>query len=582
MEANDQARLAFDRLAARIFRTVTRFNPTEASWLGLHGANDKKLANRSAAVCEEELAAYGELKADLEKVPADRLDVARRIDHRLALGALTAQIAQQEKFPSWKLMPQNYVDEMVFGVYLPMIRTYAAVDTRARDILGRLKAAPRLYRQAAENITRPPRIFTETAILSARGAVDFLDTAVVEFIASVPRRDLRSRLESEKDRARRATERFTTYLEGPVLRRSSGRFAVGKPLFNKLLRHLHGIPFDADELLAIGRRVYDETLKEIKTVAGDIDGTKGWDRIVDDLKRKHPTSAGLIKTYVREMNRARSFVKRKNLASFPPGESIEVVPTPGFARPVIPYAAYLSPAPFEEAQKGTFWATLPDPGFPEAHKEAMLQGHMTDGIAVTSLHEAYPGHHLQLAHANRVGRPLRHLFTTSVMAEGWALYCEEMMYEQGFYKSPASRLLQLKDLLWRACRVTIDVGLHTGKMTFEDAVELLVSKAKLERPNAEAEVRRYCATPTQPMSYVVGKILIHELLRDYKAAAGSSFRLKAFHDDFLSHGTVPVELIRMEMGIARTEGNGPEPVAKKTANGAAKKTGAVRKPSRRK
>jgi uncharacterized protein (DUF885 family) len=247
-------------------------------------------------------------------------------------------------------------------------------------------------------------------------------------------------------------------------------------------------------------------------------------------------------------------VRRKKLVTFPPGETIEVVPTPAFARPVIPYAAYLTPAPFETEQKGLFWATPPDSSLSKKEQAEVLADHSKPSLAITALHEAYPGHHLQLAIANRLDRRLRFLYTTSVMAEGWALYCEEMMYEQGFYKSPASRLLQLKDLLWRACRVTLDVSLHTGAMTFEEAVDFLVTKAKLQRPNAAAEVRRYCATPTQPQSYVVGKLLILELLDDYKAARGDGFKLKTFHDELLSHGTIPVDLIRKEMGIPRANG----------------------------
>jgi uncharacterized protein (DUF885 family) len=149
---------------------------------------------------------------------------------------------------------------------------------------------------------------------------------------------------------------------------------------------------------------------------------------------------------------------------------------------------------------------------------------------------------------------LRALFTAPTMAEGWALYCEEMMHEQGFFADERVRLLQLRDQLWRACRVIVDVGLHTGKMSFNDAVSFLVRKAKLERGIAAAEVRRYCENPTQPMSYVVGKLLIHELREDYRADRGEAFSLRQFHDDLLSHGTIPIALVREEMGVPRRNG----------------------------
>ena len=126
----------------------------------------------------------------------------------------------------------------------------------------------------------------------------------------------------------------------------------------------------------------------------------------------------------------------------------------------------------------------------------LLRGHARFGIPVTALHEACPGHHLQHLRANQVkGHPLRHIFTSSTFSEGWALYCEDLMYRHGFYIDDRVRLLQLKDLLWRACRVIIDVGLQTGQMGFTEAETFLVRKARLERPNARAEVRRYCANP---------------------------------------------------------------------------------------
>lgn len=545
---------AFDRLAGRIFRTEMRFNPTEASWLGIRGANDKKLADRSEKNCIEERETFRELAKELDGFRPSSLTVERAVDHRLARGTLSAAVAWMDRLPHWKLMPQKYVDEAIDGVYTPMMRNYAPVEIRAESVLARLNQTPRLFRQARRNITKPPRVFTETAIMSAMGAIEFLDTAVSEFIDTVPAEDLQSELKGGLTKATKAADDLLRHLQKSVLPRSTGRFALGKGLFNRFVRDLHGVPMTADDLLVIGRRVYQRTLKEMRSVAAQIDKKKTWEQVIDDLKKDHPKAGSLVGAYTRAMKKARTFVRRKRLVTFPPGETIEVVPTPAFARPILPYAAYLTPGPFEKEQKGLFWVTPPDSSLSREKQAAVLEDHSHPGIAVTSLHEAYPGHHLQLAIANRLDRPLRHIFTTSVMAEGWALYCEDMMYEEGFYESPAARLLQLKDLLWRACRVTIDVSLHTGKMSFAEAVDFLVKKAKLERPNAEAEVRRYCATPAQPMSYVVGKLLILELLDDYKAVHGSKFRLRTFHDDLLSHGTIPVDLIRREMGIPRTNG----------------------------
>jgi uncharacterized protein (DUF885 family) len=190
-----------------------------------------------------------------------------------------------------------------------------------------------------------------------------------------------------------------------------------------------------------------------------------------------------------------------------------------------------------------------DENIPAAQQEEILRGHSFYGIPVTALHEGYPGHHLQLVHANYLKNKLRRILNTNVFIEGWALYCEEMMYDAGFYSDPRSRLLQLKDQLWRACRVIIDVQLHTKQMTYEEAVNLLVDCAKLQKVHAEKEVTRYTFSPTQPMSYLVGKRQIIELKEDYQKNTGEQFDLKKFHDRLLSFGSIPVCLIRREFGL---------------------------------
>jgi uncharacterized protein (DUF885 family) len=209
----------------------------------------------------------------------------------------------------------------------------------------------------------------------------------------------------------------------------------------------------------------------------------------------------------------------------------------------------MNPAPFEKQQKGYFFVTLVDEKLSPEEQEDMLRGHSLYGIPVTALHEGYPGHHLQLVHANYLKNKLRRLLSTNVFIEGWALYCEEMMYDAGFYSDQRSRLLQLKDQLWRACRVIIDVGLHTKKMQYDEAVDLLVDCAKLQKVHAQKEVTRYTFSPTQPMSYLIGKSQILDLKKDYQSKAGVNFNLKEFHDQLLSYGSIPVCLIREELKL---------------------------------
>jgi uncharacterized protein (DUF885 family) len=216
-------------------------------------------------------------------------------------------------------------------------------------------------------------------------------------------------------------------------------------------------------------------------------------------------------------------------------------------RATTPYAAYLQPAPFDADQTGYFFVTPVDTSRRKDEQAQQLEGHCYASLALTAVHEGYPGHHLQLCHANLAGSRLRQLADSPVFAEGWALYCEELMHSQGYYLDATTRLFQLKDLLWRACRVVIDVGLHTGKMTFMQAVDYLVEQAMLERVNALIEVKRYTMTPTQPMSYLVGKLQIEALRDEARKQAGASFDLAAFHTRLLKSGTIPLALVREEL-----------------------------------
>ena len=212
-------------------------------------------------------------------------------------------------------------------------------------------------------------------------------------------------------------------------------------------------------------------------------------------------------------------------------------------RPTIPYAAYMPAGGFEPRQNGLYYVTPVNEQLPPAQRAQQMLGHNRFGMLLTNVHEGYPGHHLQLAVASGVTSPVRKLLWNTVFCEGWALYCEQLVLEEGITDDPRHRLFQLKDQLWRACRVVIDVKLHMGEMTFEQAVDMLVDVAHLERPNAIGEVRRYTQTPTQPMSYLMGKHQILDLRERERRRLGGDFSTRSFHDRLLSYGTIPLALI---------------------------------------
>jgi uncharacterized protein (DUF885 family) len=307
------------------------------------------------------------------------------------------------------------------------------------------------------------------------------------------------------------------------------------------------VDLSCTELLRLGYKTISATKRRLTIQARRMDPSRTWAQIVDRTKDNHPSAAGLLDFYRSEMLRARNFVASRGLAPMLDGERLDVVETPVFERSTTPYAAYMPPAPFEKDQRGLFYVTPVDASASQEKQRDQLRGHNRSGAVIVALHEGYPGHHLQFVHANRSPSRLRRIVHNAATIEGWALYCEQMMREQGFYGDPETLLMQLRDTLWRACRVVVDVSLHTGGMTFDRAVEFMVKEANLERANAEAEVKRYAMTPTQPLSYVVGKSEIMKLRHRCKRKARRAFRLADFHADFLKISNLPIKLIAQHL-----------------------------------
>jgi uncharacterized protein (DUF885 family) len=273
---------------------------------------------------------------------------------------------------------------------------------------------------------------------------------------------------------------------------------------------------------------------------------------LNEIRTDHPTVEDLVPAYQRAMEASRAFVVEHDLLTLPPGEHLHIVETPAFIRPLYPFAGYVMAGPFEPKQLGIFWVTPVPPGLAPAQTETLLRGHPHAKIPIMAVHEGYPGHHIQMTWGNgapslprKLGYPLANLFI-----EGWAFYCEEMMEREGFLTDPRGRLMRLAEQLWRACRIVIDVGLNCRDLSFDDAVTMLVDVARLEPPNARAEVQRYTQSPTQPMSYLLGKreiLHIADECRAREVAAGRAFALKPFHDALLACGSLPPRLLRLAL-----------------------------------
>lgn len=535
----------YTTFAERFLGTIWRDQPAAATAMGVHDWDDQ-LGDFSVAGWEARLRHLADLERGAAGLDLGLLSPTQRVDRQLALGYCRLGQATMSARPPWKMDPGLYASLPADSLFPLLLREFAPLPLRARSALARLRLVPAVLAEGRRTLERPARIHTETAIEMAEGSRRFLEVVIPPVAERTP--ELSGALREAAGAAGEALRDFGRFLREELLPRSTGEFALGRALFDRILAEEHALDLNAEDLDRIGREAIRETKREMEAVAARIAPGVPWPVLVERAKRDHvPSPQGVRPAYEAAMERARQFVIYHELVTMPEEERLEVIDTPEFWRPLLPYAAYMPAGPFEREQQGFFFVTPVDATAPPEQQAKQLRGHNRYHIEVVALHEAYPGHHLQLLHANAHPSRLRRFFMNTVFCEGWALYCEQMMRELGFNEGGLGHLMQLRDQLWRACRVVADAGLHAGGMTVEEAARLLVEEARIEEPNAAAEVRRYTMSPTQPMSYLIGKRELLRLRDEYRARTAGRFTLRGFHDALLSHGSIPPAHVGREM-----------------------------------
>jgi uncharacterized protein (DUF885 family) len=304
------------------------------------------------------------------------------------------------------------------------------------------------------------------------------------------------------------------------------------------LRAFDGL--DADAILEIGEDQLEGQKAARIRAAAEVDEHATEAEVIDRLKSDHSaTFEEALEAYRDAMLRSRQHLIDHDIVTVPADERIDVIPTPEYLRNVIPFAAYFSPPKFDPHPKGIYIVT-PSVG----HDPHAMREHNFSSISNTSIHEAYPGHHLQLHVANSHPSLTRMMTDAPEFTEGWGMYSEQMMREQGFDAAANFRLNMHTDAIWRACRIILDVRMHRGEIGIEDAIRFLVAETSFEEANARAEVRRYTYTPTYQLSYLLGKVLLLGLREDETRRLGSAFSLRDFHDSLLANGSLPISFHR--------------------------------------
>jgi uncharacterized protein (DUF885 family) len=546
--APDRGRLDdafYDLVEARVVRVVTD-DPVLATYLGIH-AWDDRLPDASRDRVVGEIEDERRHLAAVEAIDPAGLSAAVRFERDLELHNVRQSIFDADVVRRWERHSSG-VDAVGNALFPLMTRDFAPPADRYEAIAGRLEAVPEHLVAHRTRAAGPQvRPWQELAIASARDLPSFFAEIVGAATAlGLPATQVR-RLERAIERAEVAVAEHATWVES-TLPGGTDRWALGHERYDALvgLRAFDGL--DADAILEIGHEQLASNHAARAAAAREIDPGAGELAVVERVKSNHAaTFDAALDEYRVVMTRARRFLVDRGLVTIPDDERVQVVATPPYLRRVMPFAAYFSPAPFDRDPVGTYVVTPSVDGDPEAMRE-----HYRAGISNTSIHEAYPGHHLQLAIAAR-HPSLTRLFTDAPeFVEGWGMYSEQMMREEGFDDGPEFRLALATDAIWRACRIILDVRMHRAELSIDEATEFLVEHARFERPNAIAEVTRYTSTPTYQLSYLLGKVLILGLRDDRRRRLGAAFSIREFHDTLLRNGSLPISFHRRLLG-----GEGP-------------------------
>ncbi len=527
----------FDDLCGQFYHSWFRYHPQHAVDVGVYDYADP-LTSYEHDDIGALLALNQKMLSALDELNITKLDETRQIDYKIIKGAITVELHDLEE-NDWRYRnPIEYVP--VNAIYQLLIHPgknfHHAIEHRLQIIPEYLRGAKVMLASYPERVV--PEWAATAKDISLSGA-DFIRTLARNPLTTA-KFTYPERLQPLIDDAAHALSEFASYLDEEVLPKAEGKFASGHYRFNRLLNERHYLQTDADKVLRFGERLAGQTEKELLLQSERICGEQDISKALDKVRAKHPDASQLLDAYRKKMQAAHAWLLKSDIVTVPEKQSLKVLQTPVFMRELIPFAAYEPPMPHDEEQRGLYYVTT-------VKDESLLAEHNHFSIDLTSVHEAFPGHHLQFVIANQSHRcnVTRLLHASASMYEGWALYCEQLVFEQGLYDKEEHQFIMLRDRLWRALRVVIDVNIHTGQFSIDDAVNLLVDKLGFDSLQAKLEINWYSNSATTPLCYAIGREIIlktrDKILGDIDAI--DKAKLKGFHDRLLSQGSIALPLI---------------------------------------
>jgi len=533
------------------------YGPTNGTLAGFH-QYDGRLEDFSRKNIDAEIAALKSFEKRIGAIrPGDaKADFVARTDREMLLANIRSQLLTLEIIRPWEKNADNYSSTCANGAFTLMERKFASPDERLRSLVSREKQMPALLDAARANLKNPPHIYTEIAIEQLPDIVSFFQKDVPLAFADAQDAALKAEFAQTNAAVIASLNSYLNWLKTDLLPRSNGDYRIGAETFRKKLEYDEMVSTPLDKLLEIGWADLRKNQAHFNEIAKELEPDKDARAVVEELGQNHPAPEHLLDAFRATFDGLLGFIRAHHIVTIPSDVRPIVEETPPFMRATT-FASMDTPGPYEaHATEAYFNVTLPDPSMKPEEVEGYMHSFNIGTVISTAVHEAYPGHYIQFLWVPQAPSKVRKLLGANTNVEGWAHYTEQMMLDQGYGQPGAGakdeleskflRLGQLQDALLRNARFIVGIEMHTGKMSFDEAVAFFQKQGYQSKETAMVETKRGTSDPTY-LYYTLGKLQIMKLREDVKKKQGAAFSLEEFHNEFLRQGFPPIEIVREAM-----------------------------------
>ena len=534
------AQTSFDHLVDQYFDEYFHLNPSAATASGFHMPYDTQLEDYSRAGIEKGIALDNKYLPLFEGMPQSD-------DRDLVISHLRADIVNTQDIRQWETNPDVYSSGVTSSIFGLISRKFAPADQRMRDVIAREKQIPQVFVAAKANLKNPPRIYTEVALEQLPGIESFFANDVPAAFSDVKDQGLLDEFHRANKGTIQTLKEYEQWVKSDLLPRSHGDFRIGADNYHKKVMYEEMVDLPLDQLLKVGYDNLHENQRKLMALCKTIDPNKTPQQIAEGFEKDHPAPDQLLQSFRNIFSSLIAFINQHRIITIPSTTRPILEETPPFMR-ALTTASMDTPGPYERvATEAFFNVTLPEKDWPAQRVEEFMTAFSRGTIASTAIHEAYPGHFVQLLWFQKVKSKVRKLIGCGSNIEGWAHYTEQMMIDQGYGgNDPELKVGQLLDALLRNCRYIVGIEMHTGKRSFEQGVDFFMKEGFMSRDYAERETKRGTSDPTY-LVYTLGKLEILKLRADYRQKMGANYSLEQFHNEFMQQGGVPIKLIRHAM-----------------------------------